>query len=196
MKNPRVCSDANPDIVALLQAVRDGWRPPTEVSIETYEALRRGEILDPRMRAFIGFGCSFGGKWMGGFARSSKQPNFAATAARSLLQKAQRLRGATILHRDYHEIRAKGALIYCDPPYAVDTNYRAVRAFQHDEFWRAVRAWSVSNVVVVSEYNAPRDFECIAEFPTQLKFQNRFSPKERIERLFRWKGFRGKRTPL
>src|SRR6516162_9941703 len=91
MKNPRVCSDANPDIVALLQAVRDGWRPPTEVSIETYEALRRGEILDPRMRAFIGFGCSFGGKWMGGFARSSKQPNFAATAARSLLQKAQRL---------------------------------------------------------------------------------------------------------
>lgn len=35
--------------------------------------------------------------------------------------------------------------------------------FNFNEFWNIIRKWSENNIVLVSELNAPNDFECIWE---------------------------------
>lgn len=190
LQNPRYCSDINPDLIALLEAIRDGWRPPGRVSAKRYADLVAKRIHDPRLRAFIGFGCSWGGKWLGGFARSSRQ-NFAATARRSLLDKAPLLDGVEFETCDYRELHPEGALVYCDPPYMSATVHSpgsAFIGFDHRAFWSVIRRWSKTNIVVVSEYQAPEDFEAIATFPTRLKLQNPTAFKNRVERLFALRG--------
>ena len=58
----------------------------------------------------------------------------------------------------------KYKVLYCDPPYVKSavkhkaSNYD----FNADEFWEVVREWSLNgNIVVISEREAPDDFECI-----------------------------------
>lgn len=33
--------------------------------------------------------------------------------------------------------------------------------FDHDKFWNIMRKWSKNNVVIISEFRAPKDFKCI-----------------------------------
>lgn len=192
MTNPRYCSDADTNLIALLQAVQRGWVPPDFVPEWYYEHARAGG-LDPAMRAFVLFGSSFSGKWKGGYARSDKQPNYALSAQRSLLKKASKLEGAYFGASDYRWLRPEGALVYCDPPYTSTTGYSAVARFEPDLFWETMRRWSHKNVVVISEYTAPVDFECIAAWPRTMNLQTS-GDRQRVERLFRWKGLR--RKPL
>ena len=59
----------------------------------------------------------------------------------------------------------KNYVIYCDPPYQVQSNYydenRKRLSFDHDKFWDWCRFMSIDNIVFVSEYNLPEDFEKI-----------------------------------
>jgi DNA adenine methylase len=50
-------------------------------------------------------------------------------------------------------------LIYCDPPYENSTKYKD--EFDHADFWNWARVVSKNNTVLISEYNAPDDFECL-----------------------------------
>ncbi len=69
-KGPVLASDACAPLIALYKAVQEGWDPPTEVSRQTYMAAKLLPDSDP-MKAFCGFGCSFGGKWFGGYGGPS-----------------------------------------------------------------------------------------------------------------------------
>jgi len=75
--------------------------------------------------------------------------------------------------------------IYWAPPYAGTTKYRG--GFDHEAFWRVAReAAAARNVVLVSEYTAPDDVPCIAEFPKKLGLRTTTGGQEvRTERLFR-----------
>lgn len=62
-----ILSDTHPDLVEMWQALRHGWQPPEVVSREEYDAARL--LPSPSaLKAFIGFGCSYSGKWFGGYA--------------------------------------------------------------------------------------------------------------------------------
>ena len=51
-----------------------------------------------------------------------------------------------------------------------------------------MRNWSKNNTVIISEYEAPYDFECIKEINTKTDIRNGDGKKEnRVERLFRYK---------
>lgn len=89
---PGIVSDANPALIALYQAVRDGWDPPGHVSEEEYSAAKALPDSDPR-KAFIGFGCSFGGKWFGGYARNARGDDYVGATQRSLARDLPKLRG-------------------------------------------------------------------------------------------------------
>ena len=71
------------------------------------------------------------------------------------LQRLERLQG------DYRDIRIEpGSVIYCDPPYHGTDGYGV--DFDHDAFCR----WCMEqeSLVVISEYNMPDGFTCVAEF--------------------------------
>lgn len=182
MSGKRYGSDSHEDLILLLIAVRDGTiELPEVVSEELYKSLRHAE--PSALRGFVGFGCSFGGKWFGGYARSKKEPNFAATSKRSIENKP--LKGIKFSLGDYRTLRPAGMLIYCEPPYAGTTSFKG-QQFDSGEFWENARKWSRTNTVIVSEYAAPSGLECVAEFPTYSTMtQAATEGDRRTEKLFR-----------
>ena len=51
------------------KALQQGWEPPDLVTFEDYEYVRAHQDENPALTAFVGFGCTFGAKWFGGYAR-------------------------------------------------------------------------------------------------------------------------------
>lgn len=159
---PGIVSDANPALIALYRGVRAGWVPPETVTEAEYHAARALPDTDP-LKAFVGFGCSFGAKWFGGYARGAS--NYASTGARALRRDVPALEGCAIERVDFLAIEprpcALGA-IYCDPPYAGTQGYDAIGAFDHARFWARAAAWARAGVpVFVSELTCPIAHEVV-----------------------------------
>ncbi len=59
-------NDAHPYLMAMWDAALAGRRYPTNVSEDEYRRVKANKDLDPALTGFMGFGCSFGGKFWGG----------------------------------------------------------------------------------------------------------------------------------
>jgi DNA adenine methylase len=86
-------------------------------------------------------------------------------------------------NKDYRKVKLSGYLIYCDPPYNDTTKVGSKKTFDSEEFWDTVREWSKDNVVIVSEYNAPKDFKCVWKRDTQISISLN-NKKRSVEKLF------------
>ena len=64
-----ICNDAHPYLMAMWRALQDGWEPPDIVTEAEYQYIKDHKDEDPALAGFVGFGCSFGAKWFGGYAR-------------------------------------------------------------------------------------------------------------------------------
>jgi DNA adenine methylase len=200
-RGPVITSDANLALISLYRAVAAGWDPPAMVTEDEY---KRGRVLpdtDP-MKAFLGFGCSFGGKWFGGYARS-KDPKdgrskrgYASQARNGLLEDVGALvaAGGVIVHCNFLEIDpadpevaddARDLVLYLDPPYAGTTGYDGVAAFDHARFWSRVRQWAALTDVFVSEYRAPFG-RPVLEFAHDLSVAGGVTKNARRERLYHY----------
>ena len=74
------------------------------------------------------------------------------------------------------------SLIYCDPPYQGTTGYKT-GAFNHEEFFEWCRQMkSKGNIVFVSEYNAPDDFELVWQGEILGSFKKE---RKAVEKLFK-----------
>lgn len=187
-----VCSDSHQALITLYQAVMAGWQPP-RMTAEGYELARALSDDDP-IKAFAGYGCSFGGKWFGGLARDERR-DYGEESARALA----RLRAHSVLEFERYDFLeepadrelAKGLLIYCDPPYRDTTGYAGVPAFDHELFWRRCFDWAHSGAAVfVSEFAAP-ELDGIAEV-WQKERANQVGENKRTvtERLFQVHAYR------
>lgn len=68
----RTANDSHPYLIALFKAVQGGWLPPEEVSETDYLEIKNNpDNHSPELVGFVGFGCSFSGKWWGGYARGN-----------------------------------------------------------------------------------------------------------------------------
>lgn len=185
MDNPRLAFDKHPQLIALYKALQQGWIPPNTVTEEEYKKAKSGAYPD-YLTAFIGFGCSFGGKYFAGYARSGTR-NYCLNAKNSLLKQLPKIKDIQFNCKDYKELIFNNAMIYCDPPYAKTTKY-TLGEFNSNEFWDTMRKWSESNIVLISEYQAPEDFECIWEKQTKTDLRGKDSNKIiRIEKIFKLK---------
>lgn len=152
-------SDASPDLIALWEALQRGWTPPENVTEDMYAFQRNAPVS--ALRGFVGYGCSFGGKWFGGYARHSGKccpipTSSAIHSSSSLVRKAGRVSGANFFCLDYRDLLIpNGSVVYCDPPYAGTTGYGHTGAFDSDEFWKWVTSMAHYATVFVSEYSAP-----------------------------------------
>lgn len=189
MSGQRAASDVNAALVSMYQAIQRGWDPPEDVSREMYDAVRAVNDPGDPMTAFCAIGCSYGGRWWGGFAApdTRRRPGTRSEAGRTrraLLRQRHRMLGVEFRACAYSDLSPSGALVYCDPPYQGTTGY-GTGPFDHAVFWETVRRWSLNNTVVVSEYSAPEDFECVASFPMSLGLRPSAGGQGRTERLWR-----------
>ena len=183
MANDRYGYDIHPDVIALLIGIRDKtFTPPTTVTEKEYIAAKK--LPSSALRGFIGFGCSFSGKFFGGYARDDRGRNYASDTALSL--KKYKLDGSKLEVGHYLDLDVKGALIYCDPPYANTTGFSSTEPFSPFTFWNWVRRMSRYNDIYVSEYKAPPDFVCVWEKPVKSTVRSDATKAEiKIEKLFK-----------
>jgi DNA adenine methylase len=166
--------DVHRDLIMMWQALMAGWIPPEDVSFEEYKYWEKQP--SSAMRGFVGFSCSFAGKWFGPYARFTKpdgrQQNFAEESKRNVQSCIDSLRNATFYRRSYTETPyTSKSVIYCDPPYAGTYSYSS---FDTPKFWDWARAAvSAGAHVYVSEFRAPSDWKPLWSRDRAIMFGNR-----------------------
>jgi DNA adenine methylase len=183
-------------LITLYKALQAGWIPPEIVTeADYYRQKAAPDPLDP-LTAFIGFGCSFGGRWFQGYARSITKPtkysagglpkNFARIATRALARKLSACGNVAFECFDFFDIEAAAcadSVIYCDPPYAETKGYDYASAgnWDSDRFWAKVKELSDAGaIVLVSEYQAPAFAKILYERPASGDLQRNLGSKERL----------------
>lgn len=185
----KILNDKHPYLIAMWQALQNGWMPPDVVTKEEYYRVKANIDENPALTGFVGFGCSFGGKWWGGLASNKKGDNYCARAECSLLKDLPGVQSATFTCLDYRDVEIPdGAVVYCDPPYSNTTGY-TVGQFDTNEFWNYMRQLSKRCNVYISEESAPDDFECIwSKEKVRTLEKNDNVGRVKVEKLFKYKG--------
>ena len=185
----KILNDKHPYLIAMWQALQNGWMPPDVITKEEYYRVKANMDENPALAGFVGFGCSFGGKWWGGYAKDKRGDDYCGQSKRGLLKDLSGVVNATFTCLDYHDVEIPdGAVVYCDPPYVNTTGY-TVGQFDTDEFWNYMRQLSKRCDVYISEESAPDDFECIwskEKVRTLEKSDN--VGRVKVEKLFKYKG--------
>ena len=196
-------SDKNKYLIALLKHVQSGGQLYDSVSKDLYDKARTAfnngdtsEFEDWEV-GNIGFIASFNGRWFdGGYAKSGYEKtknglrfrDYYREAKDNLMNQAPNLKGIKFRDCDYKRIiNPRGCVFYCDPPYANTKQYKNAANFDYDEFWQTMRDWSKNNIVIISEQNAPDDFEVIWEQPVSRSIKAT-DKSVSVEKLFKYKG--------
>ena len=184
--------DNNKYLIALLKAIKQGWKPLETVQMtkELYQDIKDNKDKYPlEMVALAGFCATYNAKWFGGFAGVVKTKigtyrNYYEEAVKNIMKQAPRLADVIFSCADFSTLDFEGALIYCDPPYKGTTGYKD--KFNHEAYWEWVRKMSQKNIVLCSEYEAPADFECIWQ-STLTTTLDKSSRSKAVEKLFIYK---------
>ncbi len=135
----RVAVDACGPLITMWKAAISGWVPPKTVTHEEYNKIKENPDPHDPMTAFVLFGCSFGGKWAGGYAKDRPQQRYAECASNSVVKKAKDCAGVILEHNTFQNKHPGcwpiGTVMYCDPPYSGTTGYKAIAPFDSGAFW-------------------------------------------------------------
>lgn len=198
--------DINKYLIYLFIHVKSGGELPEVITKDLYDKLRNAWKTDNQDGLYpdwlIGAACflaSYNGRdFSGGYAKPGYEHN----------KKGQRYRDYYKEHKenlmtqikkplfqdimfgisDYRAMtNLKGYTIYADPPYANVKQYANSKDFNHDKFWEKMREWSQDNIVIISELEAPDDFECIWQQEVSRSIKS--TDKSRaVEKLFKYRG--------
>jgi DNA adenine methylase len=192
--HPVYASDASVTLISLIQAMRNGWDPPDNVSEAEYAYARTLPPTHPA-HGFCGFGCSYGAVLWSKYARCDKiypssgritPQNYAHCARNSLLRQIAATRSTEFGCCNYDAWEGNsGTAFYCDPPYANTTGYKGT-VFDTVSFWQwCLRQTAKGSLVLVSEFEAPSNIaSCIAEFSNTTRMHVVKRSRITIERLF------------
>ena len=183
----RIGADFNAYNICLFKGIQDGFIPPDYISEDGYKKAQQNRELTPLV-SFIGYGCSYSGKWFGGYARGNdikgNARNYTLESKKNIMNQSVRLQDVLFIHSSYDELEIPdNSIIYCDPPYENATSYKD--KFNHSKFWEWCREMSKKgHKVFISEYNAPDDFKCIWQQEVNSSLTKDTGSKKAIERLF------------
>ena len=123
-------------------------------------------------RGFILFGCSYGGKYKGGYARGDRR--YAECASNAIARDLPYLRDkVTFECRPFNSEIPRDGMVYCDPPYGKATGYSG----RYDK--RDLLSWidsiPMTVPVFVSEWDMPEGYAEVWSQPhfSKLNNQNR-----------------------
>ena len=186
--------DINEHLIEMFRELQRGWLPPTSLSEVEYQRLRAKSKAE-KAEAIIGFagiGCSYAGKWFGGYARGNTATglprNYCLESRNNVLRQMKSLEGVKFTAGDYRvmQIGPAPSVVYCDPPYQETTKYK--NNFDSLAFW----AWCESlckqgHQVFVSEYAAPNRWVCLWEKSRVASSLTKDTgSKTATEKLFGW----------
>lgn len=164
----RIANDSNNYLIALWRKlVYENWQPP-HIDKQMYLDVRRSPHRYPDwLVGYIGFVCSFRGKWFGGYRGNNIKVdngtvrNYQTESKNSMIEQIDKLRSVEFTNCYYDELDIPdNAIVYCDPPYTNTTEY--ANKFDHKKFWQWARELSQkNNNVYISESQAPDDFEIV-----------------------------------
>jgi DNA adenine methylase len=185
----RIANDSNFYLIELFKAIQKGWTPPDFVSEDEYNNIRLNkDKFSPYLVAFVGFGCSYSGKWFGGYARGNSNKgvprNYCLESKKNILKQKEGLEGIVIENKNYLDLEIPAnSIIYCDPPYLNTVKYKD--SINYDEFWNWIRElFKKGHKVYISEYSAPEDFSCLWEKEVYNTLDKNTGAKKGIEKLF------------
>lgn len=202
--NDKYGSDLNAYLIALLNYVSSGGQLYDSVSKELYDKARdcfyKNRLGDFELWQIgcIGFLASYNGRFFdGGYAKPTiektktgeRYRDYYREAKDNLMLQAPSLTGIMFETMDYRKcnLDVKNFVIYADPPYKNTKQFKNSTNFNFDEFWDVMRMLSRNNTVLISELQAPNDFECIWEKPVSRSIKAT-DKSIATEKLFKYKG--------
>ena len=137
----RIANDKHKYLIAMWKALQNGWKMPDIITEENYKYIKEHKDDDLALTGFVGFGCSFSGKWFGGYCRGNSR-NYCLNAKNSNLKILPKIQDVIFYNEDYkNAIIPIGSLVYCDIPYKDSKPYskKEVGIFNYNEFYQWVR---------------------------------------------------------
>jgi DNA adenine methylase len=177
----RIANDLHKELIALHKAVQEGWIPPSSISELEYKEIKNSNEVSDYLKAFVGFGCSFAGRYFEGYARGGRQ-NYASGSANSLLKKHTTMQDVVFTTGNYSDIEIpNSSLIYCDIPYKSSTKKYKYGWFQHETFYLwAKEMKDKGHTVLVSEYlqNIPEGWVVEWQYESKMSVRNKEGVQE------------------
>jgi len=184
----RLASDINPYLIALLQALKDGWVPPIFVSEEFYREVKQNkDCFPPHLVGYVGFCISYAGRFFGGYSRDSQgKRDYSKEAYNNVIKQAPLLKPIIFKCCDYRDCPIpSSSFIYCDPPYPSTKKYAFQgKDFDYQIFWDWCRYQSRFHKIFISSYEAPPDFTCIWQKQVNSSLTKDTGSKTATEKLF------------
>ena len=188
-------SDIHPYLIALLkQTQSDVSIFPKTITREEYIKVRDDKEKYPDWYVgLVGFCASYNAKWFGGYANNVKTKegnirNYTDEAIKNLVKQSKKLQDITFSCCDFRQINhsIENFVIYCDIPYRNTTKYNT-ELFPYEEFYEWCKGMSKHNIILISEYNMPKEFECIWSKDIKCTLDNNKITKK-LEKLFIYRG--------
>lgn len=157
--------DTNGSVIKMWQEAATGkWSPPSECSREEFEKLKH-DGQETANKGFIGFVWAYRSKYFVSYFPNAGNGRIEKNRA-DVLKISKVIGDVNFEKGDYTQFSLlENAIIYCDPPYSSSNQYyddnRVQIPFSNEKFWDWVRIMSQKNIVIVSEYEAPKDFRQI-----------------------------------
>lgn len=185
----RIGADSNEYLISMWNALKSGWKPPSELTKELYNDIKDNkDKYGKPLTAIAGFCATYNAKWFGGYAgivetKADTIRNYYDESVRNIIKQLPKLKDIDFIATPYvHFTDYKNCLLYCDIPYKNTTEYGTTQDFNHDEFWEWAEKMSKNNIVLVSEYDAPVG-SCIFE-KTLTTTLDKNSRKQDTEKLY------------
>lgn len=169
----RIANDNHRYLIEMWSALLNGWTPPSHISKEQYYEIKATmDTAPPELVGWVGFNCSYSGKWFDGYAGKTKTKSgsirdYQLEAAKNIANQLPKMQNIILSNLSFDDLQIPAnSIVYCDPPYFSTRKYAT--KIDHNYFWDWVRNLSNNgHQVFVSEYTAPDDFECIWQKETK-----------------------------
>ena len=190
--NNKIGCDIHKELIELLKHIQITINDlPITITEDEYNYVKNNkDNHEDWYVGLVGFCATFGAKYFGGYARGNDKRDRSGEGIRNLKKQAPNLKDIKFINCSFLDLpkdEIKGYVIYCDPPYRGTAKYKT-EEFPYEEFYNWCREMSKDNVVLISEYNMPEDFECIWQKETKVLINsNRVSNDDknnRVEKLY------------
>lgn len=160
--------DTNKSVIMMWKEAKKGWKPPTHITETKFNTLKTSK--DSALKGYAGHQYSFGGQYFQGYApkygkvlKNSQTVIDKISNIGSIMDKSN----TTFSHGGYTQYsKLKNYIIYCDPPYSNSKKHYTSnksgdmsQKFDDEKFFDWCRIMAEDNIVFVSSYDAPEDFE-------------------------------------
>lgn len=191
VSNPRIANDSHSYLIAMWQALQNGWVPPENLSESQYKNIQKNKNQYPdELVGYVGFNLSYAARWWGGYGRDKiGKRNYGTEAFRNVSRQVSLIQGIDFRCQDYLELEIPSqSLVYCDPPYrGSDDIYRKslTGEFDSETFWLwAEKLASNGHTVFVSEYSAPNGWKSVWRRKVNNTLVQNTGSKQGTENLF------------